>query len=180
MSHHRCSHSRLPQGATFLPSSVSQMARDELCNALHLYSLLLLRFRALSIGASLISPAPPPPAVPAPLGVPVAAEQPDELELLVRDLGQQLRSSTWIEDEIARKRASGEPLVRLFDVGSEDPAGGAAALAQPLPPPKQASSKPPRWAEVRIEEPTAAPSGAPSAPGAAGSQQSPSCCCQIT
>lgn len=157
------------------------MARDELCNALHLYSLLLLR--SLSTGASLISPAPPP-AVPAPpleLGMPVAAEQPDELELLVRDLGQQLRSSTWIEDEIARKRASGEPLVRLFDVGSEDPAGGAAALAQPLPPPKQASSKPLRWAEVRIEEPTAAPAtAAPSAPEAAGSQQSQSCCCQIT
>ncbi len=71
---------------------------------------------------------PPLPTPPLPLPLPQVErallqgegeEGPDELESLVRSLGQQLRSSRWVEEELARKAAAGEPLVRIFGAADE-------------------------------------------------------------
>ena len=56
------------------------------------------------------------------------AEEPDELESLVRHLGQQLRTTRWVEDELARKAAAGEPVKKLFELGPQ------ARPAQAVPP----------------------------------------------
>ena len=83
-----------------------------------LYSSRAARHPAAPAPAARSSPPPPPPQ---PLPQVERAllqgeeEGPDELESLVRSLGQQLRSSRWVEEELARKAAAGEPLVRIFD-----------------------------------------------------------------
>jgi hypothetical protein len=100
-------------------------------------------------------------------------EGPDELEGLVRSLGQQLRSSHWVEEELARKAAAGEPLVRVFEAaaappqpaapeastgGSQVSAGTGTSSSQPAPGPSSLASS--------ARAPAAVP--APKATGACG------------
>lgn len=72
-----------------------------------------------------------PPVLSADLASPT---QEDELESLVKLLGSQIKDSGWVEAEIARKKAAGEPLVNVHDLGTGQAAvvdassgGGAAA-----------------------------------------------------
>ena len=108
-------------------------------------------------------PPPQPQALPVDCLLPAAgAEAPDELEGLVRHLGQQLRGSNWVSEELARKRAAGEPEVRLFGAAAAPAAAAAAAAAAEVVAPKAAVAQP------------AEPASSPAAPPPSGG-----CCCSV-
>lgn len=49
------------------------------------------------------------------------------LEDLVKTLGRQIASTGWVEAELARKKAAGEPLIKILRVGEEITAGGGGS-----------------------------------------------------
>ena len=49
------------------------------------------------------------------------------LEDLVKTLGRQIASTGWVEAELARKKAAGEPLIKILSVGEEITAGGGGS-----------------------------------------------------
>ena len=62
------------------------------------------------------------------------SESPDELETLVKTLSQQISSTGWVEAELARKRAAGEPLVQAFSISEPEEAAASGGGGGALPP----------------------------------------------
>ena len=150
---------------------------DEHTRALSILSALFAFRAALCQRAEPRQPLPQPPqALQQVEGALHAAAQqgegPDELESLVRSLGQQLRSSHWVEEELARKAAAGEPLVRVFEgAPPQQPSapgvatGGSQASAstsssQPPPAPAPAPSSHASSAREPVAVPAAKAAGA--------------------
>ncbi len=111
---------------------------NEHATALALLSLVYSAVRAsggrASPQAQRQSALPQPQAAAQPSQPQPQAEAPDELESLVRHLGQQLRTTRWVEEELARKAAAGEPIKKLFEAAAVAEAGAQARPAQAVPP----------------------------------------------